>query len=324
MHDIHVFPLESAQLTVVGFDTFGPDSISDRNNICEFASNKQFVLVEGRLGSADLLRVVFQNYKVDTVVMLHNDNYDRRHQDTAGASVSLTQACLLGTHIIVETAKYFNISRLMYVSSDEVYGVHDSPQPTQASLPEPANPYAATMIGSEHLIKSYVRSFKFPAILTRLCNVYGPKQPSERLVSRCLSNLLEGKACTVQGDGSSTRSWLYIDDCVAGLATVLFNGSVGTTYNIVPEKAQSVLEVVHDCLNVFKLTSRTKELIEFVPDRQFKDTRYALDRTTVTELGWKQQTDFITGLRLTLVYMEAMKNAAAIAANPTNGNTNKK
>lgn len=101
-------------------------------------------------------------------------------------------------------------------------------------MPDPANPYAATMVASEHLIRSYVISFKFPAIIARVCNVYGPRQSKEKLVINSLSRALQGKSCVVEGTGAARRFWLYVDDFCAAMDTVLFKGAAGATYNIGP------------------------------------------------------------------------------------------
>lgn len=282
------------------------------------------------MNSADLIQHVFSIHKFDTVILVHNDNYDNRHHnDKFGNSFSLTHVSLMGTHIVMEAAKHSgHIQKFIYISSDELYGrvtskanvsedcksvgedISEESKDQEQPMPDPRNPYAACMLGAEHLIKSYFKSFRFPAILVRVCNTFGPKQPMDRFIPKSINSLLHGQSCTVHGDGSNSRYWLYVSDFVNAIDLIIKNGAVGQTYNVGAEQATSNLEALKAIVRIVDKSKQEASVLKYEPDRQLDDRRYKLDTASMRALGWQPDISFETGIRLTAMWIECKVNAA--------------
>jgi dTDP-glucose 4,6-dehydratase len=199
--------------------------------------------------------------------------------------------------------------RFLHVSTDEVYGTlspHDPPfEETTAYAPN--SPYAASKAASDHLVRSYIHSYGFPAITTNCSNNYGPYQFPEKLLPLMIANAVKGKPLPVYGDGKQVRDWLYVGDHCSALRVVLERGKIGETYNIGGRNEQANLDTVHllcTLLDELLPTSPRRphsKLITFVADRPGHDRRYAINANKIErELGWRPAETFASGLRRTV------------------------
>ena len=157
------------------------------------------------------------------------------------------------------------------------------------------------------MVRAWVHTYKLPALITNCSNNYGPLQFPEKLLPLMINNALAGKPLPVYGDGQQVRDWLFVVDHCRAIETVLEKGRVGETYNVGGGNQQANLDVVHmvcDLLDELVPDSPHKphrQLIRFVQDRPGHDRRYAIDaRKLETELGWRPQETFATGLRKTV------------------------
>ena len=220
--------------------------------------------------------------------------------------------CLLeGARAYLETlsARERDAFRFLHVSTDEVYGtLRPEAQPFEETTAyAPNSPYAASKAASDHLVRSYVHSYGFPAITTNCSNNYGPYQFPEKLLPLMITNAVAGKPLPVYGDGLQVRDWLYVGDHCSALRAVLERGKVGETYNIGGHNEQSNLNTVHllcDFLDEMSPASPRRphrQLIAFVTDRPGHDRRYAINATKIEkELGWRPAETFASGLRRTV------------------------
>jgi dTDP-glucose 4,6-dehydratase len=198
--------------------------------------------------------------------------------------------------------------RLLHVSTDEVYGtLGPTGQFTETTPYAPRSPYSASKAAADHLVRAYHETYGLPTIVTNCGNNYGPNQFPEKLIPLITLNALEGKPLPVYGDGLHVRDWLFVDDHVAALWTVLERGRVGQTYNIGGAAERTNIAVVRAiCDLVDELVPRrdgrsAHDLITFVADRPGHDRRYAIDFTKLRdELGWKPSVGFEAGLRSTV------------------------
>lgn len=203
--------------------------------------------------------------------------------------------------------------RFLHVSTDEVYGdlELDAPACKEAAPYSPNSPYAASKAASDHLVRSWVRTYGFPALISNCTNNYGPYQFPEKLIPLMILNALEGRPLPVYGQGRNVRDWLYVEDHVRALRLILEKGRPGETYHISGgcekqniEVVRSICNILNDIAPAAKLqvpVADFRELITFVPDRPGHDLRYALDSGKLKrELGWVQQETFETGLRKTV------------------------
>ena len=219
-----------------------------------------------------------------------------------------------GTFRLLEAARAYHQTlnapfRFLHVSTDEVYGTL-TPQapPFHEHTPyAPNSPYAASKAASDHLVRAWVHTYKFPAIITNCSNNYGPYQFPEKLIPLMITNALAGKPLPVYGDGQQIRDWLFVADHCSALHAVLERGRVGETYNVGGGNQCSNLQVVETiCALLDELCPESphvphRQLIRYVQDRPGHDRRYAIDaRKLESELGWRAAESFETGLRKTV------------------------
>jgi dTDP-glucose 4,6-dehydratase len=209
------------------------------------------------------------------------------------------QTNVTGTFILLEVARKISVSRFVHVSTDEVYG--DIPEGAFAdenSPLQPSSPYSASKAASDLLVRSYVRTYKFPALITRSSNNYGPYQFPEKFVPLMITNALSDKALPMYGDGRQQRDWLHVEDNCRGILTVLEKGKIGEVYNI---GGLDLVENLSMVRRILKHTGKPESLLSYVQDRPGHDRRYALDcRKIQSELNWRPVISLEDGLRQTI------------------------
>ncbi|MCA8907233.1 MAG: GDP-mannose 4,6-dehydratase, partial [Rhodospirillaceae bacterium] len=171
----------------------------------------------------------------------------------------------------------------------------------------PSSPYSASKAAADHLVRAWHRTYGLPVVITNCSNNYGPCQFPEKLIPLMILNAFEGKPLPVYGTGTNVRDWLYVKDHARALWTVMTRGRVGEVYNIGGSAERTNLQVVHavcDLLDeVVPNAGSRRHLIEFVTDRPGHDARYAMDTSKIeTELGWRPEETFETGLAKTVAW----------------------
>ncbi|KKQ67278.1 MAG: dTDP-glucose 4,6-dehydratase [Candidatus Daviesbacteria bacterium GW2011_GWA2_38_24] len=209
---------------------------------------------------------------------------------------------VLGTGVLLNEALNQNIKRFHHVSTDEVFGsleLDDSHQFNEQTPYDPRSPYSASKAGSDHLVRSYYKSFGLPITITNCSNNFGPYHFPEKFIPLAITNLLEDKKVPVYGDGKNVRDWLYVEDHARAIDLVIHKGEVGDTYLMGGMTDDiSNIEVVK---KIIKLLGKTEDSIEFVEDRKGHDRRYATDWSKIkTKLGWEPIFDFDTRLEETV------------------------
>ena len=192
--------------------------------------------------------------------------------------------------------------KLIHISTDEVYGDILKGRSNENYPYLPSSPYAASKAASDHLVSSYVRTYKIPAIVTNCSNNYGPRQHPEKLIPKLIYNILNNKPLPIYGKGLNSREWIYVTDHCKALYKVFLKGKVGEFYNIGSNKNLSNLEVSNSLLDVSKkLTKIGKKVkVSFVKDRPGHDIRYALNSNKIKKkLRWRPETNFKKGIELT-------------------------
>jgi dTDP-glucose 4,6-dehydratase len=209
------------------------------------------------------------------------------------------QTNVTGTFTLLEVARSLAVPRFVHISTDEVYG--DIPPDTFAcedSPLRPSSPYSASKAASDLLVLSYVRTYEFPALITRSSNNYGPYQFPEKFLSLMITNALDDKPLPIYGDGKQQRDWLHVEDNCRGILAVLERGKIGEVYNIGGSHLEENLAMARRLL---RLTGKPESLLRHVNDRPGHDRRYALDsRKIATELGWKPAISLEDGVRQTI------------------------
>jgi len=206
-----------------------------------------------------------------------------------------------GTHNLIQACRKAKVPRFVHVSTDEVYGsLGMEGQFTEESPVQPNSPYAATKAASDLLVLAYVRTHKFPAIVTRCSNNYGPYQFPEKFIPLMIAQALAGERLPVYGKGENVRDWIHVSDHCRALEAVLQRGGVGEVYNIGGGTEMPNLELARLILS---LLDRPDTLIKFVADRPGHDLRYAINcRKIGQELGWAPEMTFARGLADTVAW----------------------
>jgi dTDP-glucose 4,6-dehydratase len=204
-----------------------------------------------------------------------------------------------GTFFMLQVARKLNIDRFVHISTDEVYG--DMPPggfADEESKLQPSSPYSASKAGSDLLVRSYVRTYGFPAVITRSSNNYGPYQFPEKFLPLMITNAFDDKPLPIYGDGKQQRDWLHVEDNCRGVLAVLERGRIGEVYNIGGTDVEENLTIVR---KVLALIGKPESLLTPVKDRPGHDRRYALRCEKMEkELGWKPEIPLDEGLRRTI------------------------
>lgn len=207
------------------------------------------------------------------------------------------QTNVLGVNNLLNIAQKNNIERFIQISTDEVYGSRQEGEFRESDLLEPSSPYSASKAGGDLIALSYHTTYKFPVIITRSSNNFGPYQYPEKLIPLFVTNALEDKPVPVYGDGRNQRDWLYVEDNCKAIDLVLQEGKEGEIYNIGAGNQQENIFITKSILG---LLGKGEDLIQYVEDRPGHDFRYAIDVSKIKELGWKPNQDFGKCLELTI------------------------
>ena len=204
-----------------------------------------------------------------------------------------------GTFILLQVARKLGIERFVHISTDEVYGdiLPDAFADENCPL-QPSSPYSASKAASDLLVRSYVRTYGFPALITRSSNNYGPYQFPEKFLPLMITNAMNDQPLPIYGDGKQQRDWLHVEDNCRGVLAVLERGRIGEVYNLGGVDIEENLSMVRRLLRVM---GKPESLLSYVKDRPGHDRRYALKCEKMKqELGWKPQISLDEGLRQTI------------------------
>ena len=282
--------------TRTDFSIVNYDKLTYAGNLANLESvvdNPHYEFVRGDICDAAAVETAMRG--CDAVVHFAAESHVDR---SIYAPAPVIQTNVTGTFILLEVARKIPVSRFLHVSTDEVYG--DIPPGVFADeeFPlQPSSPYSASKAASDLLVRSYVRTYKFPAVITRSSNNYGPYQFPEKFVPLMITNALSSKALPVYGDGKQQRDWLHVEDNCRGILSVLEKGKIGEVYNIGGLDLEENLTLVR---RILKLTGQSESLVSYVQDRPGHDRRYALNCKKIeTELGWSPAISLEDGLRRT-------------------------
>jgi dTDP-glucose 4,6-dehydratase len=261
------------------------------DNLSDLQSHPGYQFILGDICDAEAVKDVLTQ-PIDAVVHFAAESHvDRSIADAR----EFVRTNVQGTCTLLEASRRARISRFLHVSTDEVYGTLAPGESSDESAPlRPNSPYAASKAASDLLVRSFWQTYRFPALLTRSSNNYGPYQFPEKLLPLMITNALEGKPLPVYGDGLNERDWIFVEDHCRALDRVLQAGRPGETYNIGYGQALTNLRVVRRLLQILH---KSEDQIKFVEDRPGHDRRYALNSSKIgTELDWKPTVTFEEGL----------------------------
>jgi dTDP-glucose 4,6-dehydratase len=207
-----------------------------------------------------------------------------------------------GTNVVMDTARRLEISRVIHIGTDEVYGSVETGSSKETDPLEPRSPYSASKAGSDLIALSYHSTYGLPVTVTRCTNNFGPYQFPEKAIPLFTTNLIDGRNIPLYGDGLNERDWLYVDDHCAGVALVLEKGNVGEVYNIGAGNETPNRVLVDKLLGLFGVG---EERVDYVTDRLGHDRRYSVDIAKITALGWARRRTLDEALEATVAWYRA-------------------
>jgi len=264
-------------------------------NLVEFENNPNYKFVKGDILDEKIVDDLVS--QVDTIVHFAAESHVDRSIDDPSLFVRTN---VLGTYNLLMAAKKYQ-KRFHHISTDEVFGtieLDSSDQFNENTPYDPSSPYSASKASSDHLVRSFHKTFGLPVTISNCSNNYGPYQHPEKMIPRSITSLLSGGKIKIYGQGLNFRDWLHVEDHCRAIEMILLKGKIGETYCIGGlKKGTSNMELVNMLL---KIMNKGQDSLEYVADRPAHDN-YAVNWDKIQkELGWKPKFDFESGLKQTV------------------------
>ena len=274
-------------------------------NVKDF-SKKNYKFIRCDINNKKKIKKILNQYCPIGIFNLAAETHVDRSIDSP---LNFIKSNIFGVYNLLEEFKTFykknKKTKLIHISTDEVYGDILTGRTNENYPYNPSSPYAASKASSDHLVSSYIRTFKIPAIITNCSNNYGPKQHPEKLIPKLIYNILNNKKLPVYGKGKNSREWIYVTDHCQALIKVFKYGKIGEFYNIGSNQNFKNIDICKTLLKIAKkkINIGPRVKVNFVKDRPGHDLRYALDSNKIKKkLKWKPHTKFLKGLEKTFIW----------------------
>jgi dTDP-glucose 4,6-dehydratase len=257
---------------------------------------KNYRFVKGDITNHELVNYIFQKYQIKYVINFAAESHVDR--SILGSEIFYITN-VIGTNVLLEVSRKYDVERFLQISTDEVYGSLGSEGSfTEKTQLSPNSPYSSSKAAADMMVQAFHHTYGLPVLITRCSNNYGPLQFPEKLIPLMIINSMNNKELPVYGDGMNVRDWIYVIDHNIAVETVFEKGKVGDVYNIGAENEMpniKIIELILEHLN------KSKDLIKFVKDRPGHDWRYAINATKIkNELNWKPQFSFEQAIKDTI------------------------
>lgn len=300
-----------------GAEVLNIDKLTYAGNLSslrEIEHHPSYQFLQADICDRAALDAAFASFRPLGVMHLAAESHVDRSITGAAAFIDTN---VVGTFVLLEAARaYFSQLappeqaqfRFLHVSTDEVYGTLGAEGLFSEQTPyDPSSPYSASKAAADHLAGAWQRTYGLPVVISNCSNNYGPYHFPEKLIPLIILNALHGKRLPVYGDGSNIRDWLYVEDHARALHAILTRGRVGQKYNVGGRNEWRNIDIVRKICEILDRdvpSDRPRdELIQFVSDRPGHDARYAIDASKLeTELGWKAQETFASGVEKTVAW----------------------
>ena len=280
---------------------------SDYTLIADLEGYANYTFIKLDITELSAVKELFESHRFTHVIHLAAESHvDNSIKDP----LAFTKTNVLGTLNLLEGARvYFEDKTCLFyhISTDEVFGsLGETGSFSENTAYAPRSPYSASKASSDHFVRAYGDTYNLPYIISNCSNNYGPGQHSEKLIPTVIDSVLKNKPIPIYGTGANIRDWLYVEDHVRAIDTILHQGKIGDTYCIGGDTELSNLELVHLLVDEIDRqlgnpSGASKDLISFVEDRKGHDFRYAIDHSKLTnDLGWKPTTSLEKGLKTTV------------------------
>jgi len=298
----------------------------DLANLSECENNSNYKFIKGDICNRELVEFIFSEYDIQGVIHFAAESHVDNSIKNPGVFIETN---VNGTFTLIDVARAYwmdkpfeykehfrhskldlesSLPRFHHISTDEVYGtLNETDLFTEETPYAPNSPYSASKASSDMIVRSYQETYGMNTVITNCSNNYGPKQHDEKLIPTIIRKCLAGESIPIYGDGKNIRDWLYVLDHCKGIDLVYHTGKEANVYNIGGRNERTNLQIVDAICSILdskvpkKDNKSHKDLITFVEDRAGHDRRYAIDATKIeTELGWKADEDFDSGIVKTI------------------------
>lgn len=262
-------------------------------------SNPNFRFVKLDICDKEGVDKLFNEEKPDIVVNFAAESHVDRSIENPQVFLETN---IIGTSVLMDACKKYNVKRFHQVSTDEVYGDLPLDRPDlffyEDTPLHTSSPYSSSKAAADLLVMAYHRTYGLPVTISRCSNNYGPYQFPEKLIPLMIANCLANKPLPVYGKGINVRDWLYVEDHCKAIDLIIHKGRVGEVYNIGGHNEMRNIDIVK---LILKELGKDESLITYVTDRKGHDQRYAIDPTKIhNELGWLPETMFKDGIKKTI------------------------
>lgn len=269
------------------------------DNIKDLEKNANYKFVKGDITDKEFIDELFKNEQFDVVVNFAAESHVDNSIKNPGIFLTTN---IIGTQVLMDASRKYDIKRYHQVSTDEVYG--DLPLDrkdllfTEETPIHTSSPYSSSKAGADLLVGAYYRTYGLPITISRCSNNYGAYQFPEKLIPVVISKALNNETIPVYGKGENVRDWIHVIDHNIGVDKIIHEGKVGEVYNLGGHSERTNLEVVK---TILKQLDKPESLITYVSDRPGHDLRYAIDSTkSETELNWDRTYTFEKGIKETI------------------------
>ena len=282
-------------------------------SLAPLEGRKGFSIIRQDIRDAHAVMDLVTAMRPDAIMHLAAESHVDR---SITGSAPFIETNIIGTWALLEASRTLMASlagaarerfRFLHVSTDEVFGSLGATGAFTETTPyDPSSPYSASKASADHLVRAWHRTYGLPVVLTNCSNNYGPRQFPEKLIPLTVLNALEGLKLPVYGDGLNVRDWLHVEDHARALDLVMRKGRPGESYAIGARCERANIDLVHMVCDRLDQTAPPlgkprRDLITYVEDRLGHDRRYAIDPAKIeTELGWRPEIDFETGMAHTI------------------------
>lgn len=253
------------------------------DNLLPVHDEPNYKFERGDIASRETVERLIKTWDIDTVVNFAAESHvDRSILDPD----AFVHTDVVGTYIILDTARQLGVNRVHQVSTDEVYGSIPEGYFKEGDPLEPNSPYSASKAGGELMLRAYHVTYGMHTTVTRGSNTYGPYQYPEKVMPLFITEAIDDRPLPVYGNGMQVRDWLHVDDHVTGIDLVLHKGAPGEIYNVGGENERHNIDVTR---LILKHLNKPETLIRYVQDRPGHDRRYAIDCAKIRALGWARK-----------------------------------
>ena len=268
----------------------------DLERVREVSERIDFYQID--IANSEEVEEVFSMEKPDVIVHYAAETHvDRSILDPD----AFVRTNVVGTLNLLRASMRHEVKKFVHISTDEVYGelpLNSTEKFKETTPLRPNSPYSASKAGADMLVRSFVETYGFPAIIVRASNNYGPWQYPEKLIPLSVAKVLSGEKIPIYGAGMNVRTWLFVEEFTQAVLLLMEKGKEGEVYNVGSGEEKPNIEVVRSILSVL---GKDENYIEFVPDRLGHDLRYAVDTTKIErELGWRAEVSFEEGIEKTV------------------------